>query len=107
MVTLIPEDREPYVTDAPLIVVTQDAPGNVRSRVNNRVQLRVLTWHKTKDDAFDLSQLAHALAVVHSGPSIRSVRPLLSPYGTKDPDTREPLASFTVMANVRASVLTA
>jgi len=100
--TKVPTGNDPYADAGPLVVVSQNAAGTPQERANARVPLRLMVWHSTDDDAYDLAQLVHGLALAHSGPVIRSVLAGTSPWVTPDPDTGEPLASCTVTANVRA-----
>lgn len=101
-----PADRSANEYPAPCVLIRQDGPGQVMNRANVAATIRGAIWHVTEDDAFDLAQLVHAIASSHSGPVVRSVIDGLSPYVDADPDTGEPLASFTVTANVRARLLT-
>lgn len=102
--TKVPTGDEPYAANTPLVVVTQNAPGTAQLRANTRAPIRVMVWHATDDDAYDLAQLVHALLLTHSGPIVRSVLAGTSPWVTADPDTGEPLGSFTVTANVRGQL---
>lgn len=97
----VPTDVRAYRGDRPLIVLVQNAPGTAEHRANNRVPLRGMAWHDTEDDTHDLTQLVHALVLAHSGATVRSVLAGSSPYVTADPDSGDPLGSFTVTANVR------
>lgn len=102
----IPTDRKPAEHPPPLVVFRQDGPGAVQHTANSRVTMRCSVWHQIDDDAFDLAQLVLAIISNHSGTVIRSVIEPLSPYVTADPDTGEPLASFTMTANLRPRVIT-
>lgn len=99
--TVTPIDREPHSGPTPLVVVTQDGPGEVQRRANNRSALRLSVWHHTDDDAFDLAMLAHGIALTIAGPIVRSVLPGVSPVRAVDPDTGEPMAWCTVTANAK------
>lgn len=101
-----PTDHAPKDHPVPLVLIRQDGPGRVMNRANVAATIRAAIWHATEDDAFDLAQLVHAITSNHSGPVVRSVIDGLSPYVDADPDTGEPLASFTVTANVRARLIT-
>ena len=102
----IPKNRRPAENPPPLVVFRQDGPGAIYQQANSRVTLRGSIWHQTEDDAFDLAQLVHAFVARHSGAVIRAVTNGLSPFVTSDPDTGEPLASFTVTANLYPQVIT-
>lgn len=97
----VPTDVSAYRGDRPLVVLVQDAPGRAEHRALNRVPMRGMAWHDTEDDTHDLAQLVHALVLNHSGPTVRSVVSGSSPYVTADPDSGDPLGSFTVTAHVR------
>lgn len=103
--TKVPVGAVPYVDADPLVVVAQDGTGRPMHRANARVPLRVLVWHRTDDEAHDLAQIVLAHVHGHSGTVVRSVIEPTTPFVTADPDTGEPLASFTAIANVRATVL--
>lgn len=104
--TKVPKGDKAYTNAGPLVVVAQNAAGTAQARANARVPLRLMVWHATDDDAYDLAQLVHGLVLTHSGPVVRSVLTGTSPWVTPDPDTGEPLASCTVTANVRGQLHT-
>ncbi|WP_251054067.1 hypothetical protein [Streptomyces sp. ISL-66] len=62
-------------------------------------------WHKDADQAHDLAMLCQGLLLVHSGPVIRGVRPGTGPIAALDPDSEVDLSTFTVLANVRPTVV--
>lgn len=99
--TRVPTGAEPYAKTGPFVVVTQNAPGTAQKRANFKAPIRVLVWHLTDDDAYDLTVYLHAVVLNHSGPTVRSVNASLGPSVTADPDTGEPMGSFSVTANVR------
>lgn len=103
--TRTPDSREPLSHPAPFVVVAQDGPGTIQQRANMRITLRVTIWHHTDDDAYDLAALAHGLVLTYAGPVVRSVLPGVAPARATDPDTGEPVAWFTVLANVAPSDL--
>ncbi len=105
--TKVPTGSDPYATSGPLVVVTQNAPGAARLDALNVVPVRVMVWHSTDDDAFDLATLVHGHLRAHSGDVVRSVLRGTTPWVTADPDSGEPLAQFTVTANVRGRLHTA
>lgn len=104
--TRIPEDRRPADLPPPLVVFRQDGPAGVQNSALARCTLRATVWHRYEDDAFDLAQLVRALIAHHSGTVIRSLLDPMAPSATTDPDTGEPLASFTMTANLRPRVIT-
>lgn len=100
--TKVPTGVTPYVDDVPLVVVAQNGNGQPVNRAIARIPLRVMVWHRTDDEAHDLVQLVHVHVCGHYGPVVRTVVEAATPYVATDPDTGEPLASFTAIANVRA-----
>lgn len=92
----------------PLIVVTQDGPGQVRQRVHQDAALRVLAWHRTADDTDELIRYAHAVfgAAGGVGTGIRSVLPGTAPWVDTDPDTGNPMGVFTCAVQTIADALT-
>lgn len=99
--TRTPSEREPHAGPAPLVVVTQDGPGLIQQRANNRVPIRLAVWATTDDAAFDLTMLVHGIATEMSGPSVRAVLPGVSPTRDADPDTGEPMGWCSVTALVK------
>jgi hypothetical protein len=102
--TRIPSGTEPYGAVVPLVVVRQDGNGRDLQRVRDSVPYRVLVWHEDEDSAYDLSQLCHALVLAHDGEVISGVLAELTPFVTRDPDTDEPMATFTVIAKLRPAL---
>jgi len=102
--TRIPASRDLDTPALPYVMVVQDGPGQVRGLALTVVTLRSTTWASNEDVAYDLAQMCHGLLLLHSGTVIRSTLPLLSVYPAVDPDTGEPIASFSITANLRAVV---
>lgn len=99
--TRIPTGRTIDSPAYPYVMCVQDGPGSSRNLALSVVDVRVTVWAKTEDDAYDLAQLCHGLLLAHSGDAIRSTLPALSPYPAEDPETGEPVASFSVACNLR------
>jgi hypothetical protein len=103
--TRVPAKRSLGDPGYPYVMVRQDGPGEARTRALVVVQLLVTVWADDEDRAYDLCQLAHGLLLSYSSAVVRSVLPNLPPYPDADLDTGEPVASCTVTANLRPTVL--
>ena len=105
--TRIPADRSPELEleRLPYVMVRKDTDTPHASMANSRCTLRVTVWHASADDAHDLAMLCQGLLIVHSGPVIRGVRPGTGPLPAVDDVSGIDLATFTVLANVRPTVL--
>jgi hypothetical protein len=103
--TLVPGNRSPETPHLPYVLVAKDADLPHPSMANARVTLRGTVWHEDADQAHDLAMLCQGLLLVHSGPVIRGVRPGTGPLPARDPDSGVDLSTFTVLANVRPTVL--
>lgn len=103
--TRVPGDRSPDTPHLPYVLVRKDGDNPHPSMANSRCTLRVTIWHEDADQAHDLAMLCQALLLVHSGPVIRGARPGTGPIAALDPDSDVDLATFTVLANVKPTVL--
>lgn len=92
----------------PLVVVAQDGPGDVRSRIHQVAQVRIIAWHRTADETDDLIQYAHALATSLGGHGtpVRAVRSLTAPWVDTDPDTGTPIGAATCTVHTIAQTIT-
>lgn len=104
--TRVPDSRTPEDPHLPYVLVRLDADLPHPSMADTRTTLRVTVWHQNPDQAHDLAQLVRALLVTHTGPVIRSVRPLTGPIPATDPDSEIDLSTFTVSASVRPVQIT-
>ncbi|MDG4792699.1 hypothetical protein [Micromonospora sp. WMMD1082] len=74
----------------------------VRQRVGLSATVRVAVWGETDAGGCDLSARTHAaLLAYEGGPDVRGFGPQTGPLPTGDPDTGQPLCSFTVSARMR------
>ncbi|MEV5770083.1 hypothetical protein AB0L49_02265 [Streptomyces antimycoticus] len=105
--TRVPADRSPELDRLPYVMVRKDTDAPHSSMANARCTLRVTVWHGNADDAHDLAMLCQGLLIVHSGPVIRGVRPGTGPLSAVDDVSGIDLSTFTVLANVRPTVLSA
>ncbi|MEU0808797.1 hypothetical protein [Streptomyces sp. NPDC005970] len=105
--TRVPTDRSPELERLPYVMVRKDSDAPHSSMANSRCTLRVTVWHEDADQAHDLAMLCQGLLIVHSGPVIRGVRPGIGPLPAVDDVSGVDLSTFTVLANVRPTVLSA
>ncbi|MCP9205501.1 hypothetical protein [Streptomyces cucumeris] len=105
--TRVPADRSPELERLPYVMVRKDSDAPHASMANSRCTLRVTVWHEDADQAHDLAMLCQGLLIVHSGPVIRGVRPGTGPLPAVDGVSGIDLSTFTVLANVRPTVLSA
>jgi hypothetical protein len=108
--TRVPDLRSPEDPRLPFILIAEDDADPHPARINAAVLLRITVWHRDRDQAHDLAQLAAGLLNIHSGPVIRSTRSG-SGYGTGphhaiDSDSEVDLSTFTLTANIRPIQLT-
>ncbi|MFJ3878067.1 hypothetical protein ACIPW5_11465 [Streptomyces sp. NPDC090077] len=103
--TRVPDARTPESPHLPYVLVRKDADLPHSSMANARCTLRVTVWHEDADQAHDLAMLCQGLLLVHSGPVIRGVRAGTGPLAATDPDSGVDLATLTVLANVKPTVL--
>lgn len=106
--TVRPAGRSEIDAQLPLVVVAQDGPGDVRSRIHQVAQVRLIAWHRTADLTDDLIQHAHALAtgLGGGGTPVRSVTTRLAPWVDTDPDTGTPIGAATCTVHTIAQAIT-
>lgn len=75
------------------------------SRLDGRATVRLLVWHEDEGLGEDLAALAEALLVSSSSASVRGCTPGTGPVPGLDPDTHEPLSSFTLTARLHPASL--
>lgn len=102
--TEIPTERSPETPHLPFVLVALDGD-DVAYPVVSWVTLRVTVWHADAGHAWDLAQLCMGLLAVHTGTTIRGVRVMTGPLPARDDATGVDLASFTVSAKIRSTVL--
>ncbi|MGW6531475.1 hypothetical protein [Streptomyces venezuelae] len=103
--TRVPGDRSPETPHLPYVMVRLDSSLPHSSMANARCTIRVTIWHEDPDQAHDLAQLTQGLLLVHDGTVLRSVRPATGPLSATDPESGVDLSTFTVIANIRPTVL--
>jgi hypothetical protein len=103
--TRVPDARSPEDPRLPLVLVALDGVTPAPSRLNTVALLRISVWHTDEDRAHDLAQLCAALLHTAAGSVIRSTRPGTGPVPGVDPDSRVPLATLTLTANIAPTPL--
>ncbi|MGI5041571.1 hypothetical protein ACWGRL_04515 [[Kitasatospora] papulosa] len=106
MGTRVPGERSPETPHLPYVLVRKDSDLPHSSMANARVTLRVTVWHAAADQAHDLAMLCQGLLLVHSGPVIRGCRPAVGPLPAVDTESGVDLSTFTVLANIKPTLLT-
>lgn len=92
---------------APFVLVAIDgAASRDRHSTDERATVRVSVWHLTDFDALALARLVFALLNAHPGDaSVRFFAPLSGPIPASDPETGQPLSTFTTEARLRPITL--
>lgn len=86
----------------PLVVVRHDGTPASRYPVDETATVRVTVWHRDEPAAVRLAQLCRGLILTTRGTDlVRATRPLTGPVPAADPDTGEPIATFTVAVHPR------
>lgn len=103
--TKVPDDRSIDKTFLPYVLVRLDGALTNR-RVDEETTIRISVWHKTEALGLALAQACRALLTSYEGGStIRVINPLTGPVPTSDPESGDPLSSFTVAVRLRPSTL--
>lgn len=89
--------------DSPYVLVAIDgATSRDRLGTDERSIVRVTVWHGTASNAYALARLVYALCLAAPGDArLRSLSPLAAPIPGSDPDTGQPLSTFTLSARMR------
>jgi hypothetical protein len=103
--TIMPNGDDPNPKSAPYIMVRLDGT-STRYPVDETADIRVAVWHSSEAKSLALAQLCRALLLAHAGSqTIRVVTPLTGPIPASDPESGDPLSSFTVAARLRPNPL--
>jgi hypothetical protein len=103
--TMMPDGKEPSPRSAPYIMVRLDGT-STRYPVDETADMRVAVWHSSEAKSLALAQLCRALLLAHAGSEqIRVVSPLTGPIPASDPESGDPLSSFTVAVRLRPNPL--
>ncbi|WP_143740500.1 hypothetical protein [Micromonospora echinospora] len=92
---------EDDVPALPYAMVASDG-AFVRQPTTLVATVRVAVWGESDAAGYDLADDLHATLLGYEGGSeVRGFGPLTGPLPTEDPDTGQPLTSFTVSARLR------
>lgn len=95
----------PYDGSVPYVIVRQYG-ASVDRFADGTAFLRVTVWHSSEARALALGQLLHGLLVAAPGDaSVRFVSSESGPFPAADPDSSNPISSFTVSVRVRPTQL--
>lgn len=103
--TKVAFDRSLDKSNLPYVLVRLD--GSTLSRqVDEEATVRVSVWHSTEAKGLALAQACRALLLSYEGGAkIRVITPLTGAIPTSDPESGDPLSSFTVAVRLRPSTL--
>lgn len=103
--TKVPNDKSLDAPSLPYILVRLDG-STLTQQVNEEASIRISVWHKTEAKGLALAQAARAVLLSYEGGAkIRVINPLTGVIPTSDPESGEPLSSFTVAAKLRPTNL--
>lgn len=103
--TKVPDNRSIDKSYLPYILVRLDG-SLTNHRVDEDATIRISVWHKTEAQGLALAQACRALLTSYEGGSqIRVITPLTGPVPTSDPESGDPLSSFTVSVRLKPSTL--
>lgn len=103
--TKVPADKSLNKTHLPYILVRLDG-STLRQQVDEEATVRISVWHTTEAKGLALAQACRALLLSYGGGTdIRVITPLTGPIPTSDPESGDPLSSFTVAVRLRPSTL--
>lgn len=97
--TVTPEEMpEPPL---PYVMVRLDG-SFISDLVVKTATIRISVWHRTEAECLDLAGTVEAVLLGYpGGEAVRSIGPLTGAFPTTDPDTGNPLSSFTVAVRLR------
>lgn len=103
--TKVAFDKSLDKSNLPYVLVRLD--GSTLSRqVDEEATVRVSVWHSTEAKGLALAQACRALLLSYEGGAkIRVITPLTGAIPTSDPESGDPLSSFTVAVRLRPSTL--
>ena len=103
--TKVPADRSLDTATLPYILVRLDG-STLTQQANEEATIRVSVWHSTEAKGIALAQACRALLLSYGGGTkIRVIKPLTGTLPTSDPESGDPLSSFTVAVSLRPSTL--
>lgn len=103
--TRIPGDKSLDKASLPYILIRLD--GSTLDRVvDETATIRVAVWHTSEAKGLALCQVLRALLLSYEGDSkIRAVQSLTGTIPASDPESGDPLSSFTVAVHLRPITL--
>lgn len=103
--TRVPTDRALDKSYLPYVLVRLDG-STLTQQVNEAATIRISVWHTTEAKGIALAQVCRALLLSHEGgTNIRVVKPLTGPIPSSDPESGDPLSTFTVSVSLRPLTL--
>lgn len=103
--TVTPDGEARTLTSAPYVMVRLDATAS-RYPVDETATIRVSVWHSSEAKSLALGQLCRALLLSYEGgEKIRVATPLTGPIPAGDPESGDPLSTFTVAIRLRPDPL--
>lgn len=103
--TKVPTDKSLDKKHVPYILVRLDG-STLTQQVNEEATIRVSVWHSTEAKGIALAQACRALLLSFEGNAqIRVCKPLSGVIPTSDPESGDPLSSFTVAVSLRPLTL--
>lgn len=103
--TRVPEDKALDKSYLPYVLVRLDGSTLIQ-QVHEQATIRISVWHSTEAKGIALAQVCRALLLsFEGGTKIRVVKPLTGPIPSSDPESGEPLSTFTVALTMRPLTL--
>ena len=103
--TRVPVTTAAERSSLPYVLVRLDGSA-LNRQVDEVASIRIAIWHTTEANGLALAQIIRALLLAYPGDnSIRAINPLTGPIPTSDPESGDPLSSFTVAVRLRPSNL--
>lgn len=103
--TRVPNDKSIDAPSLPYVMVRLDG-SSLTQRVDEEALIRIAVWHTSESKGISLAQAARAVLLAYEGgQKIRVINPLTGPVPTSDPESGEPLSSFTVAVKLRPTNL--
>lgn len=103
--TKVPADKSLDKKLLPYILVRLDG-STLTQQANEEATIRISVWHRTEAQGIALAQACRALLLSYGGGAkIRVIKPLTGTIPSSDPESGDPLSSFTVAVSLRPSTL--
>lgn len=103
--TKVPADKSLDKRVLPYILVRLDG-STLTQQVNEEATIRISVWHSTEAKGIALAQACRALLLSYGGGAkIRVIQPLTGTIPSSDPESGDPLSSFTVAVSLRPFTL--